>query len=293
MSPPLVRYFCRKKETEANYVNREPPTNTWSKGFQPVRDYAKTNLARTHWSDDNSGDGLPENFGEQTFEGEGAGFDGMYRLMNRAVRRTEKGRFDFTSLWVEEEEEKTIKIPSWVRGCSRLSPEAMKALAALPTNLASEPPVKYLSGIGCEFASLSFFLLLLFFLGYSSTVSANDQGKSVLEAINHPRQNTLKLLPPFLTFAGTLYHYVHNCADISDTDERIDAAFRLTLKVASGTITPWTYIATKGSAFPLHQEDALLPSANQHLIGAPRVWLNLMCSSLLRLQGMVYGAFYG
>lgn len=112
----------------------------------------------------------------------------------------------------------------------------------------------------------------------------------MLEAVKHPRKDTLKFLPPLLALSGTLYHYVHTFADISDTDARFAAAFRTALEHAPGTISPWTYIGTKGSVFPLHQEDALLPSANQLVLGHPKVWINLTLDSLRRLHGMMEGA---
>jgi hypothetical protein len=132
------------------------------------------------------------------------------------------------------------------------------------------------------------FLVIFYYVSLPPLVT--NRGKSVLEAVKHPRKDTLKFLPQFLTFAGTLYHYVHFHSHISDTDARIDAAFRATLEHAPGTITPWTYVGTKGSIFPLHQEDALLPSANQLVYGRPKVWINIPTFNLMRLQGMMEGA---
>lgn len=130
----------------------------------------------------------------------------------------------------------------------------------------------------------------LIIFNYVSFPLANNRGESVLEGVNHPRKDTLKFLPQLLAFAGTLYYYVHSCAHISDTDARIHAAFRTTLEHAPGTISPWTYVGTKGSVFPLHQEDALLPSANQLVLGRPKVWVNITTHNLMRLQGMMEGA---
>jgi hypothetical protein len=112
----------------------------------------------------------------------------------------------------------------------------------------------------------------------------------VLEGVDHPRKDTLKFLPQLLAFAGTLDYYVHSYAHLSDTDERIHAAFCTALEHAPGTISPWTYVGTKGSVFPLHQEDALLPSANQLVLGQPKIWMNITPYNLVRLQGMTEGA---
>jgi hypothetical protein len=41
-------------------------------------------------------------------------------------------------------------VPLWIQNCASLSEDAKEALAALPNNLESMKPVRYLAGIGCE-----------------------------------------------------------------------------------------------------------------------------------------------
>ncbi|KIM27436.1 hypothetical protein M408DRAFT_24645 [Serendipita vermifera MAFF 305830] len=124
---------------------------------------------------------------------------------------------------------------------------------------------------------------------YIAGVGVNSQNQSILDAIQHPQRNALRSLPPILIFAGALYWYSAVCARNSDPDECLAEAYSTALEDAPGTLTSWSYLGTGGSFFGLHQEDVLLPSANQHIAGAPKVWINVPARSLERLMGVVSG----
>lgn len=120
-----------------------------------MREYARSEDAKTHWEEDVSNVGLPNNLGDQLLK-RVATLQGVYKLSSRQVEK-QRASFDFTSLWEDEDVEGTVEVPTWLQNCTSLSKDSKEALAALPDDLESRKLVRYLAGVGCEHVN---FLLL-------------------------------------------------------------------------------------------------------------------------------------
>ncbi|KIM27432.1 hypothetical protein M408DRAFT_169873 [Serendipita vermifera MAFF 305830] len=193
---------------------------------------------------------------------------GLFELDKSGVEWQETNKsYGLTSLWGGQN-------PLKKRGLGRdlvlenlacLSGPVRNHIASLPADLDKIGSVQYIAGVG-----------------------VNNSGKSVLDVISHPRRDVLHMLPPMLLFAGAVYFYLQLQEDHTDFDECVAMAVDEAIDEAPGTLTPWVYVGTPGSVFALHQEDALLPSANQLIYGKPKVWINIPESSLERLTSILH-----
>jgi len=121
--------------------------------------------------------------------------------------------------------------------------------------------------------------------------SANKQQESVLEALNHPRKHTFSFLPQTLVLAGALHKYIEEIEENKgqSEDERFNRALTEAIDNASGTLDSWTYLGAKGSLFCFHQEDAVAPSINQLVLGAPKVWIFIQAAGMEMLRRLFQG----
>jgi hypothetical protein len=79
-----------------------------------------------------------------------------------------------------------------------------------------------------------------------------------------------------------------------DSDEdpdtiNFDSLYETWQEQASGTVSEWAYAGTSFTFFPLHLEDAYMPSANILAAGDSKVWIFLPQDSLSKALDILSG----
>jgi hypothetical protein len=115
----------------------------------------------------------------------------------------------------------------------------------------------------------------------------NRHGKSIAEVLGHPLRDTLRFLPQGLLIGGIFHKWSKSPGKL--TGGLLQELYSDVEKSADGTVTPWAYGGTYMSIFCLHQEDAMMPSANLHLAGATKAWIGLSNYDLEELHNALAG----
>jgi JmjC domain, hydroxylase len=121
---------------------------------------------------------------------------------------------------------------------------------------------------------------------YMAGIGVNAYDETIADIINHPLRKVLSHLPQCLAIAGALAYW--------DRDEEKGRSKRDPMSYlenarafGDGTVRPWSYAGSYLSVFPLHREDAQLPSANLHIGGASKIWIALTEEGMDKLQKIV------
>jgi hypothetical protein len=76
-----------------------------------------------------------------------------------------------------------------------------------------------------------------------------------------------------------MYEELHR-EPVDDDAPDLHKIFNQVKTQATGTASEWAYIGTPYTFFPLHLEDAYMPSANIMVAGSPKIWIFLPKESL-------------
>jgi hypothetical protein len=121
---------------------------------------------------------------------------------------------------------------------------------------------------------------------YLAGVGDNHLGESIADVVDHPLKHVLACLPQCLAIGGALSYWdkANKRGKLSkDPCEYLEKAH----DVADGTVRPWSYAGTYLSFFPLHREDAQLPSANLHIAGASKIWIAITEPGMRKLTQVI------
>ncbi len=113
--------------------------------------------------------------------------------------------------------------------------------------------------------------------------------EDVLEIIGHPLADVLNQLPQGLMIAAMNEDSIQ--MGKQEGGELLKAElheiYDSHLNLGSGTISSWAYGGNHHSVFPLHHEDAWMPSANVLVAGDPKVWIFIHDHDMQRVFRLV------
>ena len=126
--------------------------------------------------------------------------------------------------------------------------------------------------------------------GTSHCPVGNEEDLDILEVIKHPLCNVISQLPQGLMVAA-----IHRELWEDDTNNVVDEQIKDTKdachSIGSGTISSWAYGGNAHSVFPLHHEDAWMPSANLLVAGQAKVWIFIRDDHLPRFFALITGVW--